>query len=172
MLSARLMYARAVRNCVGRMDDPTPATRSTSTHEIAAALPNAVGRDAVIRDGEILAPDRPGFPSFSRLQRRWPECRRCGAELRGLCASGWTPHWVRTPLPNRSRFGISSTARNFPLAFALATAGARFEVSPSRPDSLRRTGHWRAPVLPHSFLGPRLRACAVRRRPRWYLSGH
>jgi hypothetical protein len=26
-----------------------------------AALPNAVGREAVIRDGEILAPDRLGF---------------------------------------------------------------------------------------------------------------
>jgi hypothetical protein len=35
--------------------------------EIAAALPNAVGREAVIRDGEILAPGPPWVPSFSRL---------------------------------------------------------------------------------------------------------
>jgi len=80
-----------------------------SLPEIAAALPDAVRREAVIRDGEILAPDRPGFPSVSRLERRWPQCRRPGAELlRGLCASGWTPHWVRTPLPKRSRFEIGT----------------------------------------------------------------
>jgi hypothetical protein len=81
------MYAKAVRNCVGQMDDPTPATRSIDQHpglavvgagsvvlfsgnganitrtlpEIAAVLPNAVGREAVIRDGEILAPEAAGY---------------------------------------------------------------------------------------------------------------
>jgi bifunctional non-homologous end joining protein LigD len=49
--------------------------------EIAAALSNAVGWRAAILDGEILASDAEGVPSFSRLQRRWPQCRRPGAEL-------------------------------------------------------------------------------------------
>jgi bifunctional non-homologous end joining protein LigD len=49
--------------------------------EIAAALPNPVGRRAVILDGGVLAPDGEGVSSVSRLQRRWRQCRRPGAEL-------------------------------------------------------------------------------------------
>ena len=56
------------------------ANFTPSFPEIGAALPNAVGRRAVILDGEILA-EADGVPSFSRLQRRWPRCRRPGAEL-------------------------------------------------------------------------------------------
>jgi bifunctional non-homologous end joining protein LigD len=44
--------------------------------EITAALPTALGgRDAVL-DGEIVALDDAGAPSFSRLQQRWPQNRR------------------------------------------------------------------------------------------------
>lgn len=47
--------------------------------EIAKAL--AVGNRRVILDGEIVALDESGVPSFSRLQRRWPQNRRPNAKL-------------------------------------------------------------------------------------------
>ena len=59
----------------------TPSTVVRTFREIAAALPNTGGRRAAILDGEIVAPDAEGVPSFSRLQRRWPQCRRPGTEL-------------------------------------------------------------------------------------------
>jgi bifunctional non-homologous end joining protein LigD len=49
--------------------------------EITAALPGVIGNRNVVLDGEIVAPDRTGVPSFSRLQRRWPQNRRPTAEL-------------------------------------------------------------------------------------------
>jgi hypothetical protein len=77
MLGARLVYAKAVRNCVGRMDQHpglavdadgsvvlfsgNGANLTRTLPEIAAALPNAVGRPAVIRDGEVLAPEAAGY---------------------------------------------------------------------------------------------------------------
>jgi bifunctional non-homologous end joining protein LigD len=49
--------------------------------EITAALPTAVRQRRVILDGEIVALDGDGVPSFSRLQRRWPQNRRPSLEL-------------------------------------------------------------------------------------------
>ena len=49
--------------------------------EITAALPSALGNRSVVLDGEIVALDESGVPSFSRLQRRWPQNRRPSAEL-------------------------------------------------------------------------------------------
>ena len=48
--------------------------------EISAALPRALGRSVVL-DGEIVALDAQGVPSFGRLQQRWPQTRRPSAEL-------------------------------------------------------------------------------------------
>ncbi|MGH3645151.1 MAG: non-homologous end-joining DNA ligase [Mycobacterium sp.] len=48
--------------------------------EIASALPGAVDR-SVILDGEIVALDTKGIPSFERLQRRWPHSRRPSVDL-------------------------------------------------------------------------------------------
>jgi bifunctional non-homologous end joining protein LigD len=47
--------------------------------EIATAL--ATGNRRMVLDGEIVALDDTGAPSFSRLQRRWPQNRRPTAEL-------------------------------------------------------------------------------------------
>lgn len=53
--------------------------------EIAAALPaTALGRPVVL-DGEIVALDAKGVPSFGRLQRRWPQNRRPSAALLKDC---------------------------------------------------------------------------------------
>lgn len=49
--------------------------------EVAAALAEALGRRRVVLDGEIVALSADGVPSFSRLQRRWPQSRRPHAAL-------------------------------------------------------------------------------------------
>ena len=48
--------------------------------EISAALATAMDRPMVL-DGEIVALDAKGVPSFARLQHRWPQTRRPTAEL-------------------------------------------------------------------------------------------
>jgi bifunctional non-homologous end joining protein LigD len=48
--------------------------------EISTALP-ALSNRGLVLDGEIVALDDAGVPSFSRLQRRWPQNRRPSAEL-------------------------------------------------------------------------------------------
>jgi bifunctional non-homologous end joining protein LigD len=46
-----------------------------STFPERAEVPAGLGHDVVL-DGEIVAPDRFGRPSFTRLQQRWPMRRR------------------------------------------------------------------------------------------------
>lgn len=50
------------------------ATFPEVTTALSEALPSA--RRQVVLDGEIVALDREGRPSFTRLQRRWPQNRR------------------------------------------------------------------------------------------------
>jgi len=49
--------------------------------EITAALPDVVAQGRMVLDGEIVALDDSGVPSFSRLQQRWPQNRRPNADL-------------------------------------------------------------------------------------------
>jgi bifunctional non-homologous end joining protein LigD len=49
--------------------------------EITPALPEMVGKRRVILDGQIVALDVSGVPTFSRLQRQWPQNRRPDREL-------------------------------------------------------------------------------------------
>jgi bifunctional non-homologous end joining protein LigD len=44
-------------------------------------IPAAVGGRRVVLDGEIVALGAQGRPSFTRLQRRWPQQRRPRPEL-------------------------------------------------------------------------------------------
>jgi bifunctional non-homologous end joining protein LigD len=46
-----------------------------------AGIAAAIGARRVVLDGEIVAPDAHGRPSFTRLQRRWPQQRRPRPEL-------------------------------------------------------------------------------------------
>lgn len=46
-----------------------------------AGIADAVGRRPMILDGEIVALDTHGRPSFTKLQRRWPQQRRPDAQL-------------------------------------------------------------------------------------------
>ena len=48
--------------------------------EISAALPALSNRNLVL-DGEIVALNEAGIPSFRRLQQRWPQHRRPNADL-------------------------------------------------------------------------------------------
>jgi bifunctional non-homologous end joining protein LigD len=53
----------------------------TRTFPELAAISEAVGRRSMVLDGEIVALDAHGRPSFTRLQRRWPQHRRPDASL-------------------------------------------------------------------------------------------
>jgi bifunctional non-homologous end joining protein LigD len=53
----------------------------TRTFPELAGVAEAVGRRSMILDGEIVALDAHGRPSFTRLQRRWPQQRRLDAAL-------------------------------------------------------------------------------------------
>lgn len=48
----------------------------TRTFPELASVADAVGRRSLILDGEIVALDAQGRPSFTRLQQRWPQQRR------------------------------------------------------------------------------------------------
>jgi bifunctional non-homologous end joining protein LigD len=49
--------------------------------EITASLPAALSGRRAILDGEIVALDQHGVPSFSRLQWRWPQNRRPATDM-------------------------------------------------------------------------------------------
>jgi len=49
--------------------------------ELAAGLRAVLAGRRAVLDGEIVALDATGLPSFSRLQRRWPQHRRPTADL-------------------------------------------------------------------------------------------
>jgi bifunctional non-homologous end joining protein LigD len=53
----------------------------TETFPELAGVAEAVGGRPMILDGEIVALDAQGRPSFTRLQRRWPQNRRPSAAL-------------------------------------------------------------------------------------------
>src|SRR4051794_8953503 len=53
----------------------------TATFPELSSVSAAVGGRSVVLDGEIVALDRDGRPSFSRLQQRWPQQRRPRPEL-------------------------------------------------------------------------------------------
>ncbi|MBY0285667.1 MAG: DNA ligase [Mycobacteriaceae bacterium] len=53
----------------------------TATFPEMSSVSAAVGGRSVVLDGEIVALDRDGRPSFSRLQQRWPQQRRPRPEL-------------------------------------------------------------------------------------------
>lgn len=53
----------------------------TLTFPELASVSQAVGGRAVVLDGEIVALDGQGRPSFTRLQRRWPQNRRPKPDL-------------------------------------------------------------------------------------------
>lgn len=53
----------------------------TRTFPELAGVAEAVGGRPMILDGEIVALDAHGRPSFTRLQRRWPQQRRPDAAL-------------------------------------------------------------------------------------------
>ncbi|MCV7286062.1 DNA ligase [Mycolicibacterium wolinskyi] len=60
---------------------------SRSGADVTRAFPElsgvaaALGHRRAVLDGEIIAPDADGLPSFSRLQQRWPQNRRPTPEL-------------------------------------------------------------------------------------------
>lgn len=53
----------------------------SATFPELAAVRDTVGGRSVVLDGEIVALDSEGRPSFTRLQRRWPQQRRPRADL-------------------------------------------------------------------------------------------
>ncbi|KWX20435.1 hypothetical protein AFM11_30070 [Mycolicibacterium wolinskyi] len=69
------------------VEDGRAVVYSRSGADVTQAFPElqgvaaAVGHRRLILDGEIIAPDRDGLPSFARLQQRWPQNRRPTPEL-------------------------------------------------------------------------------------------
>lgn len=65
-----------------RVTTPVEARENVSaTFPELSSVSAAVGGRSVVLDGEIVALDRDGRPSFSRLQQRWPQQRRPRPEL-------------------------------------------------------------------------------------------
>jgi len=54
---------------------------TSGTFPELAGIRTAIGGRRMVLDGEIVAVGSDGRPSFTRLQRRWPQQRRLSAEL-------------------------------------------------------------------------------------------
>lgn len=75
----RILFAHNRIVVLSRNSAVITATFPEITAAVAEAIP--LGRRRVVLDGEIVALDRAGRPSFERLQRRWPQNRRPSAQL-------------------------------------------------------------------------------------------
>ncbi|MFI5510915.1 ATP-dependent DNA ligase, partial [Mycobacterium sp. NPDC051804] len=84
--TGRLAEVQSTRRGMAVVDGGTVKLWSRNGADITRTFPEistalATGGRRVILDGEIVALDESGVPSFSRLQRRWPQNRRPTAEL-------------------------------------------------------------------------------------------
>jgi bifunctional non-homologous end joining protein LigD len=75
------------QRCTLVIDDGYVTAFSRNGLDVSTCFPElagvaaAVGDRPMVLDGEIVAVDAQGRPSFTRLQRRWPQQRRPGAQL-------------------------------------------------------------------------------------------
>ncbi|MGP4058997.1 ATP-dependent DNA ligase, partial [Mycobacterium sp. 4D054] len=83
----RLAEVQSTRRGLIVLDDDELVVFTRNGAEVSRTFPElagirgAVGGRRVILDGEIVAVGSDGCPSFTRLQRRWPQQRRPSAEL-------------------------------------------------------------------------------------------
>lgn len=84
--TGRLAEVQSTRRATVVVDDEVTVF-SRNGADVSRCFPElsgiaaAVGGRRVVLDGEIVALDAQGRPSFTKLQRRWPQQRRPGAEL-------------------------------------------------------------------------------------------